>query len=189
VFIRNIRNPWRDALLPASFRGANFHVESGQKESGRRLVVHEFPKRDYPYSEDMGRRAYQFSVRGYCIAYPHGTGKEVTPMSPQARTSLLYQMDYRLPRDALQEELSRGEPGVLQLPTLKPMTVMCQRWRLTEEERYGGYCVFDMQFVELGLKLGPNATDPRGEVITQTGVTRERVITRADGVTVPAAEP
>ena len=61
---------WRSRLMPAKFRGARFHVDTGVRESGRRIVPHEFPKRDVPYAEDMGRRAREFTVRGYIIVYP-----------------------------------------------------------------------------------------------------------------------
>ena len=140
---------WRDELLPASFRGAEFHVESGGLESGRRIVTHEFPKKELPWAEDMGRRAVTCEVRGYCIAYPFDV--DLTG---------LYQRDYRVARNKLRAELDKGTPGVLQLPTLPPITVVCPRYRLTEESKAGGYCTFDMSFVELGeapLQYVPNA--------------------------------
>ena len=62
---------WRQYLKPAMFRNARFHVETGVRESGRRVVNHEFPKRDVPYAEDMGRRARELTVRGYIIVYPN----------------------------------------------------------------------------------------------------------------------
>jgi prophage DNA circulation protein len=130
--------PWRDALLPAHFDGNLFHVESGSRQSGRRIVTHEFPKKDLPYAEDMGRAAVEWSVRGYTITYP------VNTLEP------LYTRDYRAARNLLQERLDEGGPGTLQLPTMLPMQVVCKGYRLTEEERFGGYCVFDMQFVEYG---------------------------------------
>jgi hypothetical protein len=34
---------------------------------------------------------------------------------------------------------------------MHPLTVVCSRYRMTEEERLGGYVVFDMTFVELGI--------------------------------------
>lgn len=131
--------PFRDALMPASFRGAMFHVEAGGKESGRRIVLHEFPKKEFPYAEDMGRRAFAFSVRGYCITYVRDT------QFP------LYSKDYRRARNLLISELEHDGPGILQLPTLSPVDVVCQQYRITEEEKLGGYCVFDMQFVEYGI--------------------------------------
>jgi prophage DNA circulation protein len=137
--IRDIPNTkWRDELLPASFRSAEFHVETGSKENGRRIIVHEFPKKEEPYSEDMGRAAFRFTVRGYCVAYPINTPIE------------LYRRDYRIARNALIKELQKEGGGILQLPTLDPVKVVCERYRLTETERLGGYCVFDMTFAELG---------------------------------------
>jgi prophage DNA circulation protein len=129
--------PWRLRLLPAHFDGIFFHVEAGSRENGRRIVTHEFPKKELPYSEDMGRRAIEFTVRGYCIQFVSDVNE-------------LYQRDYTIPRDLLQERLDRGGAGTLQLPLLQPMEVVCTRYRLSEEQRVGGYCVFDMSFVEFG---------------------------------------
>ena len=39
---------WRQNLVPASFRGVEFHVEMGGVASGRRVARHEFPKRPFP---------------------------------------------------------------------------------------------------------------------------------------------
>jgi prophage DNA circulation protein len=143
--ISDIHNPWRDDLVPASFDGNEFFVDVGGREGGRRLVVHQFPKKDIPYTEDMGRRATEFTVRGYCI------------QSSQQR-------DYRPARDALQRRLDAGGPGDLQLPTMKPMKVACLRYRLTEEERLGGYCVFDMQFVEAGAQPFKPSASPQQQL-------------------------
>ena len=129
---------WRDELVPASFNGAPFHCEQYSVESGRRLVEHEFPKRDLPYCEDMGHRAFTFDVRGYIIAYPYDADGGI------------YQRDYRNGRDALIRELEKGGPFTLQMQTLPPFTVMCERYRLTEQEKFGGYCTFDMSFREAG---------------------------------------
>jgi prophage DNA circulation protein len=140
--ISNIRDlvqvgPWRSKYLPARFDNALFHVEAGSRESGRRIVTHEFPKKDIPYSEDMGRRAIEFSVRGYLIQF-------VTDANP------LYMRDYTTPRDALMDRLEQGGAGTLQLPFQRPLTVVCTRYRMTEEARLGGFVSFDMTFVEFG---------------------------------------
>ena len=44
-------SPWRARLLPAHFDGCMFHVEAGSQEGGRRIVTHEFPKKDLTYYE------------------------------------------------------------------------------------------------------------------------------------------
>jgi prophage DNA circulation protein len=164
--ITNLPNTaWRDALLPASFRGAFFHVEAGSKESGRRIVVHEFPKKDVPYSEDMGRRARQFSVRGYCITFPVETGV------PN------YSRDYRIARDNLIIALESSDgPGVLQLPTIDPITVVNPQYRWTEEERLGGYCTFDMTFVEYGVStVVPAVPSSREQLVTYSTLMKDRI--------------
>jgi len=162
--IRDLESPWRAALLPAHFDGNLFHVEMGSREGGRRIVLHEFPKKDLPYAEDMGRSATAFIVRGYCIAYPFDAGLP------------LYSRDFRTARNLLQQRLDEGGPGNLQLPTMAPMLVVCQKYRLTEEERFGGYCVFDMQFVEHGappLRAVPKTDE---ELQTQSKSLKDQVL-------------
>jgi prophage DNA circulation protein len=168
--IRDIKVPWRDELLPASFRGQMFHVETGSKESGRRIVVHEFPKRDIPYSEDMGQRTMEFSVRGYIITFPMDTG------------IALYSRDYRVARDALITALEQLGPAVLQLPTMKPFMVVCPQYRWAEEERAGGFCVFDMTFVEYGVAPSTASTSSEENLKQASEDLRARVLTVMTGL-------
>src|SRR5262245_43356359 len=93
--------PWRRSLLPASFRGAGFHVELSSFGSGRRIALHEYPKRDTPYAEDMGRRAKRIGVTGYLIGPNY--------LTPKARLNA-----------ALQEE----GPGTLVHPTMGELAVV-----------------------------------------------------------------
>jgi hypothetical protein len=164
--IRDIHNPWRDALLPAMYDGVPFFCDTGIRESGRRAVIHEFPKREFPYAEDMGRKAMQYSVRGYVIAYVRDVGTDPTAAN-QVFTSMpvggfaasLFMRDYRIARDLLQARLDKPGAGVLQLPNMGragaggalTLTAVCSGYRMTEEDRLGGFCVFDMTFVEYGL--------------------------------------
>ena len=46
---------WPQMLNQASFRGVPFAVYGGDARFGRRLALHEYPGRDKPYIEDMGR--------------------------------------------------------------------------------------------------------------------------------------
>jgi prophage DNA circulation protein len=157
-------SPWRARLLPAYFANMLFHVEAGSQEGGRRIVTHEFPKKELPYSEDMGRKATEFTVRGYIIQYPYDTG------------NVLYQRDYTVARDLLQTRLDTSGSGTLQLPTTRPMTVVCSRYRMTEEEKLGGYVVFDMTFVELGappFRAGPTS---QNDLLAQSQAFRSQVL-------------
>ena len=159
---------WRDELLPAHFDGCMFHVESGGYEGGRRIASHEFPKKELGYAEDMGRKATQFTVRGYVIVYPHD----------DANAPDLYRRDYRIARDALQIRLDKGGPGVLQLPTYLKQTklVVCTQFRMTEEDKYGGFCTFDMSFIERGVRPFQTQQNTAQDLVNQSNALKMQVV-------------
>lgn len=119
--------PWRAALLPASFRGIEFHVEVGGQAGGRRNAVHEFPKRDVPFAEDMGRKARHWPITGYIIG-----------------------PDYLSGRDDLIAACETSGSGTLVHPSLGSMTVNCDVYAVSETRERGGICTFEMAFVEAG---------------------------------------
>src|SRR6185436_12502029 len=47
---------WRDRLVPASYRGVSFLVDSYEWSGSRRALVAEFPQREEIYVEDLGRK-------------------------------------------------------------------------------------------------------------------------------------
>ena len=128
--------PWRDALLPASFGGAEFHVETGSQASGRRIALHEYPKQDVPFAEDMGRRARRWTIAGYCIG----------PF-------------YLDDRDALIEVCETEGPYTLVHPSLGEMQVVCDGYSVNESREKGGFCVFEMQFIEAGADPDSGISD------------------------------
>lgn len=137
---------WRQRLVPASFRGAEFHVESGALSAGRRTKVHEFPKRNVPYAEDMGHRAYRWPIQGYIIVAP-------------------WDLDYIPARDELRIALDADGPGILIHPTMGTMTVMCEMYSMEERREAGGICRFDMMFVERGSPVVYDVTESTGDKI------------------------
>lgn len=56
-----------EQLLPATFRGVPFEVTSGSLKGGRRTVVHEYPQRDNPYVEDLGRATRQVTIEAFVV--------------------------------------------------------------------------------------------------------------------------
>lgn len=56
-----------DNLRPASFRGVGFHVENTEFSTGRRVQVHEYPQRDQPYVEDLGRASRELDFQGFLV--------------------------------------------------------------------------------------------------------------------------
>lgn len=119
--------PWRDALQPASFRGAGFYVEVSRPPLGRRNVVHEFPKQDTPFAEDMGRRARRYAITAHVIG-----------------------PNYLDDRDALIDACEAGGPGLLTHPTLGDVLVNCDVCVPTETAERGGICTFELSFIESG---------------------------------------
>ena len=153
--ITNLPSIWRQGMLPASFNGALFHCEANGRASGRRIALHQFPKKDLPYAEDMGRDAREFTIRGYCIVFPYDRDN-------------LRTRDYRQPRDALIRQLEAEGPGTLQPAdaAVADRGVPLPNYRVTEEERFGGYCVIDMTFREYGA----NPTNFAPDVATDVAV-------------------
>ncbi|WP_407529439.1 DNA circularization N-terminal domain-containing protein [Methylobacterium oryzisoli] len=116
---------WRDSLRPASFRGVVFQIQASTKGGGRRGITHEFPKRDEPLDEDLGRRARRRTVTAYLIGD-----------------------DYDAQADELEEALEQEGPGLLVHPTMGQMQARPDTWARTEHKDQLRYCVFEMVFVE-----------------------------------------
>jgi len=84
---------WRDDYRPGAFRGVPFHLKTSTSTGGRRTVLNEYPLRDEPSTEDMGRRARQYQL-----------------------TMTLIGPDYMARRDRLIEALEAAGPGTLVHP-------------------------------------------------------------------------
>ena len=125
-------------LREASFRGARFEVDDVEASGGRRVVLHEYPLRDTPYSEDLGRRAREFSVRGYIV---------------QGRT-----YDYASARADLLKALEAYGPGELVHPWHGEVRVVVDDYRLRESMERGGLLELDIRFREAGQLANPTAS-------------------------------
>lgn len=154
--------PWRLALQPASYNGVGFQVDTDEKSSGRRLVPHEFPKRDTPYTEDMGRRARRYTVMAYIIQGPDNG------------------YDYRPNRDALIAQLESEGPGTLVHPTMGIDTVEVDTYRVTERRELGGMAEFEIAFIEAGSQI---STTPIANTIATAVAAAQSAITAFVGST------
>lgn len=54
-------------LRKASYDGVSFEVSSSDVNFGRRTVTHEYPQRDTPYTEDLGRLKRTFTITGFIL--------------------------------------------------------------------------------------------------------------------------
>jgi prophage DNA circulation protein len=128
---------WRNRLRPASFRGVQFHLETDSQGGGRAIVMSEFPNKDIPVTEDLGRRARRYPVAGYLIG----------PNYDQAR-------------DALIAAFETDGAGLLVHPMLGESSVRLATYSMTERRERGAFVEFQAEFVEAGSE--PSAT-PRAD--------------------------
>ncbi len=113
-------------LVGASFRGVAFFVDTAERSGGRRAVVHEFPLREDPFVEDLGRRARSFRVDGYVVGD-----------------------DYLAQRDKLLAALEDAEgPGELVHPYHGVIRAICVNVTVRESRADGGMATFAIEFAE-----------------------------------------
>lgn len=136
-------------LREASFRGVPFEVDSADEAGGRRLARHEYPLRDTPYAEDLGRKAGEWSLEAFIV---------------QGR-----KYDYASARDALRSALNSRGSGTLIHPTLGELTVSVDSFRMKESTREGGYCSFSISFVESGQMENPSASSDTAYGVALSG--------------------
>jgi prophage DNA circulation protein len=166
--ISDIRNPWRNLLLSeqASFRGVMFHVESGGRSSGRRVVSHEYPKRNDNHAEDMGRQARRFQFSGYLV---------YKPLSPNSSgDSVRY--DYVARRTELYTALEEDGSARLVHPVFCKggLQAMCERFTMTESRERGGYTQFEMQFIEAGSPVKSAGTENPASKVASAATSVEK---------------
>ncbi len=123
-------------LIPASFRGVPFAVLADDIGGGRRIALHQYPGRDTPWAEDMGREARRWHFRGFIV-----TGDVVFAGGP-----------VQLQRATLIAALEKAGPGTLTHPTLGILNVSVQRFTVGAELGAGRMSNVDIEFVESGKR-------------------------------------
>ena len=126
---------WRDELQAASFKGASFKTNSSDLQSGRRVVEHEYPQRDVPYGEDLGRQARRFTLDAFVLG-----------------------ADYLTQKNALLDACESEGPGELIHPYYGSRQVLCTSVRIREAINDGGVARFSLTFNEAGQQQFPSAT-------------------------------
>jgi prophage DNA circulation protein len=116
---------WREKMTVASFRGVEFYASSGETGGGRRFAKHEYPKRDVPYVEDLGKQSREISVSGHVIGD-----------------------DYLAAKDKLILALEEYGPGQLIHPYFGEKTAICSKFTVSESSEEGGIAKFSITFQE-----------------------------------------
>lgn len=127
---------WRPKQGPASFRGVQFFVESGEHGGGRQIVKHDFPNSEAgTTTEDLGKKGESFSVEGYVL----GT-------------------EYEAARDALIDALNTPGPGELVHPYFGTRNVAAETFRVRQTRARGGMASFTIEFRETTTPANPAVT-------------------------------
>lgn len=118
---------WLATLWAASYKGFPFYVERDDESGGRRIVVHEFPKRDDPFLEDLGEAPRNFEATAYVAS---GTADaEAT---------------------AFLAVLASQGAGLLVLPTHGPRLVRCLSFSRERSKDRHGYIGLRLRFCREG---------------------------------------
>jgi prophage DNA circulation protein len=147
---------WKEKLQPASFRGVPFGVETGDLTIGRRGQTHEYPGRDIPYTEDLGRAARKVSIEAFLVGD-----------------------DYMKRRDKLLAALERGGSGELVHPWHGRMKMDVDgECRVRHGIKEGRYCTITIGFIESGELVSPSATDaPSTQTLISADAARVAALT------------
>ena len=134
---------WLDNYRQAEFRGIPFFVPSSDNKGGRRTALFEFPNKDVPYVEDMGRKARQFSLEAVIVGE-----------------------DYMVTRNELITALEKRGSGKLVHPYYGTLDVVCTDFSYRERSTEMRMVTFTMEFTESGLLQFPNTIiDTTGDVV------------------------
>lgn len=143
---------WKEQLQPASFRGVSFHIDSVDTNFGRRNQVHEYPRRETPYSEDLGKKAREYSFRAYVLGD-----------------------NYLIDLDRLMKAIEdKTSPGTLVHPSLGAKLVIPTRCSVSFSNREGGIEYFNLSFVEAGENRFPkDSKNSKAKVFERIGSFRD----------------
>lgn len=116
---------WRDKKEQASFRGVPFFVDKDSQPAGPRTQVHEYPQRDKPSVERLGKQTIEIKVTGFVV------GDDCLDQ-----------------RDKLLEAIEKPEVGELVHPWRGKISVSVIKCEYSHSRTEMGVVRFDMVFVE-----------------------------------------
>jgi len=134
---------WKDNLRPGSFRGVAFFIDTSQKTFGRRSVLHEFPKRDTPYSEDLGKLADGYEDEAHVLGG-----------------------DYFSAKKKLERAFNKEGAGELIHPYYGAKQVRCGPVTFTESNVEGAILKFTATFQEKGDNRFPKGINDKGALLS-----------------------
>lgn len=137
---------WIERLHPASFRGVPFKVSEDDGAFGRRVQTHEYPNRDEPYTEDLGRLTRRFNIDAYLVGD-----------------------DYFDQRDQLIKAVETPGPGTLVHPYYGEMSICIDgAIQVRHSDTAGRMCRVSFSVVESGKLSFPTSGVATGQVLVSS---------------------
>jgi len=130
--VASLNDLWKARLLPASFRGIGFYVESHELSGGRKAIQHEPPDKNSGFAEDLGRKTKVFKIEGHLLGD-----------------------NYFFFRDALIAAMEDGSSGFLVHPYLGLKEVQPGAYSFSEATGAGRIVHFSLEFIEAGKPSFP----------------------------------
>jgi prophage DNA circulation protein len=119
---------WAGQLVPGSWRGVPFMMDTLQTKAGRRIAIHEYPFTEGKvWPEDIGKLPRHFALQCFLI------GDDV------------YQT-----RDAMLSACETAGPGTLVIPSMGPVEVVCLDFTVTDRRDMGRMVSVSMAFIQSG---------------------------------------
>lgn len=130
-------------LRKAAYNGVSFEVTASTIKFGRRTVTHEYPQRDEPYTEDLGRSARTFDITGFIVGETY-----------IAQTKRLLK--------ALEASSKNNEPGKLVHPWMGTLSVCLNSQPKVDWNLEQGITNITLSFVEAGNLNNPSIAESWG---------------------------
>ena len=141
----------KDKLRPASFRKIPFLVNGAEFETGRRNQIHEYPQRDRPYAQDMGRATRHIEFDAFVIG-----------------------VDYVEKANMLLGALEEYGPGALIHPWFGTLKVNVMTCRVVFDKGLG-QALFSLSFVESGELAFPSSAASTAALSRKAAAKLEKV--------------
>lgn len=137
---------WRDKLLPASFRGISFLIPQTSVPVGMKGQLHEFPQRDTPFFEQLGKQSQVHKMTAWVIGD-----------------------DCFERRDKLIEALNTPGGGELVHPWLGKMQVKAGECDMSHDFVGGGMVSFELTFYpDVPLKTPAAKVNTQAQVVNSS---------------------
>lgn len=137
---------WRDKLLPASFRGISFLIPQASVPVGMKGQLHEFPQRDTPFFEQLGKQSQVHKMTAWVIGD-----------------------DCFERRDKLIEALNTPGGGELVHPWLGKIQVKAGECDMSHDFVGGGMVSFELTFYpDVPLKTPATKVNTQAQVVNSS---------------------